>query len=75
MKRIDKERQKQLEPQRINFAIEELTKRNIEVFNVTSTSLQFNHKGHVITFFPFSGWHTGKTIKDGRGIKNLLKQL
>ena len=28
-----------------------------------------------VKFFPYSGWHTGKSIKDGRGIENLLKQL
>jgi hypothetical protein len=37
--------------------------------------LSFNWKGQAIIFWPFTGWHTGKSIKDGRGIKNLIKQL
>jgi len=31
--------------------------------------------GSTINFFPYSGWHSGKSIEDGRGFKNLLKQL
>jgi hypothetical protein len=37
--------------------------------------LLFQYKGATIRFYPFTGWHTGKTIKDGRGLNNLLKQL
>ena len=39
------------------------------------TKITFEYKGHKVTLFPYSGWHTGKSIKDGRGIDNLLKQL
>lgn len=66
MARLDKERQQELEPQRINFAVQKLSEIGIEVTSKDSTK---------ITFFPYSGWHTGKGIKDGRGINNLLKQL
>lgn len=39
------------------------------------TKIIFDFKGSPITFYPYSGWASGKTIKDGRGIENLLKQL
>ena len=39
------------------------------------TTLIFEYNGNTIRYFPYSGWHSGKGIKDGRGIKNLLKQL
>lgn len=37
--------------------------------------LSFEYKGATVKFFPFTGWHTGKTIKDGRGLNRLLKQI
>ena len=40
-----------------------------------SKCLQFEHKGSMVRFFPYTGWFSGKTVKDGRGLKNLLKQL
>lgn len=39
------------------------------------TSSSFCAVGHAVMHYPFTGWHTGKSIKDGRGIQNLLKQL
>ena len=73
--RLDKDRQKKLEPIRKTKAIEELNKMDIQIENEYLTSIEFLHKGSLVKFFPYSGWHTGKTIKDGRGLKNLLKQL
>ena len=75
MVRLDKERQQELEPQRINFAVQKLSEIGIEVTSKDSTKITFDWQGSKITFFPYSGWHTGKGIKDGRGINNLLKQL
>ena len=38
-------------------------------------SLTFTFKNQTVILFPYTGWHTGMTLKDGRGLKNLLKQL
>lgn len=76
MSRLNEERQKELEPQRMEYAAKQLLGIGIQsVFAVTDKCLQFDFKGEKIRFFPYSGWHTGKSIKDGRGLKNLLKQL
>ena len=75
MARLDKDRQEQLEPQRITFAVQQLQALGYGITHKDSTKVQFIHKGETITLFPYSGWHSGKTIKDGRGIDNLLKQL
>lgn len=75
MSRLDIERQKQLEPDRIEYAIEELTKLNITIDMVDARKIIFKWKDEYVTLFPYSGWHTGKSIIDGRGIQNLLKQL
>jgi len=75
MARLDIERQQKLEPVRINKAIAEIKALGLEIVYQDSTQIRFNFKGNLITFYPYSGWHTGKGINDGRGLNNLLKQL
>ena len=56
-------------------------KRSIEElgFRVTACpdqkKLTFELNGNTITVYPYKGWCTGKGIKDGRGIQNLLNRL
>jgi hypothetical protein len=33
------------------------------------------YKENEITYFPYSGWASGKGITDGRGLANLIKQI
>jgi hypothetical protein len=40
-----------------------------------SKCLQFEYKGSIVRFFPYTGWFSGQTVMDGRGLKNLLKQM
>lgn len=75
MARLNIERQQELEPKRIDYAVKELENIGVEIMQRTNTEIQFLHKGKVVKFFPYSGWASGATIKDGRGIKRLIKQL
>lgn len=75
MARLDQERQKELEPKRLISSREALQKLGFKVETVGNTELQFEFKNHTVKFFPYSGWHTGKSIIDGRGFKKLIKQL
>ncbi len=75
MARLDTERQARLEPERIAYAVAQLEGRGYEITYRDGTRIEFTHKGKTVKFFPYSGWATGKTIRDGRGLKNLLKQL
>jgi len=75
MARLDKQKQSELEPKRIQFAKSKLEELKIEITKQTSVEIQFLFKGNTISFFPYSGWYSGKGIKSGRGINNLLKQL
>lgn len=53
-----------------------LQKRGYEVeVDTANKCLVFEHNGNKIKLYPYTGWFTGKGIKDGRGMKNLLKQL
>lgn len=75
MARLNKERQQELEPKRIQTALNELTRIKVHILSHDDTKISFYHKNEMVIFYPYSGWHTGKSIKDGRGLKNLLKQL
>lgn len=76
MPRFNEERQSILEPQRMEYAKGKIEELGYEVTVVGSNRLQFEHgQGNYVDFYPYSGWATGKTIKDGRGLKNLLEQL
>lgn len=73
--RLDQNREKELQPKRIAFAVKKLNELGFISMEVDNTKIKFWHKGEPVTFFPYSGWHTGKSIKDGRGLDNLLNQL
>lgn len=73
--RLNIERQNELESSRIDYAIKLFNSMGYSTFCPTDKSVQIDFKGEKVTFFPYSGWHTGKSIKDGRGIQKLLKQI
>lgn len=75
MSKLDQNRQKDLEPKRMLHAIKEIKKIGYRIFKVSNSELQIVHNRQLIRFFPYSGWHSGTSIKDGRGINKLLKQL
>lgn len=75
MARLNVERQIELEPQRLKYAKEQISNLGYEVSEHNGNELRFFHKGEIVKFFPYSGWATGATIKDGRGLRKLLNQL
>lgn len=75
MSRLNIERQKELEPKRMSFAKEQIAKLGYEISFSNVTYLIFEYKGYPIRFYPYSGWHSGRSITDGRGLNKLLKQI
>lgn len=75
MARLNQQRQAELEPLRIEKTVEKLKSIGIEITFQDKSRIEFIWKGETVKFFPYSGWHAGKSIKDGRGFGNLLKQL
>jgi hypothetical protein len=73
--RLDKDREAQLQPQRIATAKLAIQNLGISIISEDDTSIEFMYKGGRVRYFPYSGWHSGSTIKDGRGLQNLLKQI
>jgi hypothetical protein len=72
--RLNQEREDILQPKRIEGCKAKLESLGF-VVTQADVSLKFQYRGSTITFWPYSGWHSGKSIKDGRGFNNLLKQL
>lgn len=70
-----KERQEQLEPGRIIYAKKMLKEIGYIAEQVNERAIKFNYNGEPVVLYPYSGWFTGKTVKDGRGIYNLLRQI
>ncbi len=69
-----KEREKELSPNRFSYAKTKLPEF-VDIIEETDTSLVFIWHGCRVTIYPYTGWFTGQTVKDGRGIHNLIKQL
>lgn len=72
--RLDKDREAKLEPKRMEHALEQIKKLGYSTGSGEKYII-FEHKGEIVRFFPYSGWATGKSIRDCRGLNNLLKQL
>lgn len=70
-----KERQEALQPGRIEYARTKLKALGYDVEQTSTAALRIIHQGSPVIIYPYTGWFTGKTVRDGRGIHNLLKQL
>lgn len=74
MGRLDQERQQRLEPRRMETAMETLQSMGYTPES-DGNCISFTHKDSPVKYFPYTGWATGKTIKDGRGLNWLVDQL
>lgn len=75
MPRLDIDRQHHLEPKRMQYCISQIEALGYRIIERYDTWFSFMHNDYIVRVYPYSGWHTGKSIKDGRGIRKLLKQL
>jgi hypothetical protein len=74
MARLNNNRQEKLEPKRLRHAVDKIIELGYTV-EIDEKKISFEFKGEKVTLFPYSGWHTGKSIKDGRGLENLINQI
>lgn len=75
MGRLDKDRQAELEPKRVSFAKNAIIDLGYLITYEDATRIEFYFKGSRVMVWPYSGWFSGATVKDGRGIKKLLEQI
>jgi hypothetical protein len=74
--RLNQEREEKLRPIRFTKAVKEIEKLGFKATDdVCMDRVRFEYEGSTILYYPYSGWATGKTIKDGRGLAPLLRQL
>ena len=66
---------KEEQAKRLAYDKEQITALGYAITHETETELNFLFKNHNVKLFPYSGWFSGKSVKDGRGLKNLLKQI
>lgn len=69
------EKYMKLAPARMTTAIHSVEKLGYKIDYQDDSKIEFQHRGSRVTYFPYSGWATGKTIHDGRGLLRLLSQL
>ena len=74
LKQFKKEGRKLVEKDRLKYAILKITELGYDIEH-THNEIIFTYKGNTISFFPYTGWASGKGIKDGRGLNKLLKQI
>lgn len=74
-RRLNKDREEYLQPQRMAAAKSEIMKLGLPITFENENQIDFTFKGHKISYYPYSGWATGKTIQDGRGWSHLFSQL
>jgi hypothetical protein len=65
----------QEEARRLKYALDKIMALGLTITFQSKSELRFWFKEKEVRLFPYTGWFTGKSIKDGRGIANLLKQL
>lgn len=73
--RLDKETEAELQPKRMSVAKLALQNLGYKIIFEDETQLHFMYGNFLVRFYPYSGWHTGKSIRDGRGLENLLRQI
>ncbi len=69
------ESKNKIQKSRLEYAEMMILELGFDIVSANKTELRFEFNGNTVYFFPFTGWHSGKTIQDGRGLNNLLKQL
>lgn len=64
-----------IEADRIRYARKALESLGYEVTEASAACLTFEYRGHMVRLYPYTGWFCGKSVKDGRGLNRLIKQL
>ena len=68
-------RKKEFEESRKMYAISEIEKLGYTLTDEDDQSIKFEYKGQTVTFWAYTGLFSGKTVRDARGIKNLINQI
>lgn len=59
----------------MEYARNQITALGYPVTEVKRHTLQFTFRGSPVTLYPYSGWFTGSTVTDGRGIELIRRTV
>ena len=62
-------------PGRMRHAKKRITSLGYKITQETQYELEFRYNCETVKFNPFTGWASGKSIRDGRGLQNLIDQI
>lgn len=61
--------------QKVQQTLEQLKKIGFQCSINGRTTIEINHKGSTVLYYPIKEWFSGKSVEDGRGFENLISQL
>ncbi len=70
MARLNIDRQKCLEPERIRYAIEKITALGYTITYKDDSSIRFIHKGKTVTFYPYVDGRPVQVLRMAEVCKN-----
>lgn len=70
-----KAKRRELLPERMAHAKKRIAMAGYAFTCPDDMSISFMYKCCPVRFYPYTGWFTGKSVKDGRGLQNLLDQV
>ena len=70
-----KAKRAELLPERMAHAKKKLGMAGIQFSCPDDLTIMFRHNCETVRFYPFTGWFTGKSVQDGRGLQNLLRPV
>lgn len=70
-----KARRSELITERMEHARKKLFQAGISYVCPNDLTISFRYNCETVLFYPYTGWFTGKSVKDGRGLRNLLNQI
>jgi hypothetical protein len=76
IKELARTKREQKEPSRSQYILRELKEKGYDPQeDKENKCIHFLLHGNTITVWPYTGWFSGKGIKDGRGTKKLFRQI
>lgn len=76
LKELTRAKREQKEPSRWQYILRELKEKGYDPQEDNENKcIRFLFHDNTITVWPYTGWFSGKRIKDGRGTKKLFRQI
>lgn len=76
LKEIRQQKRDENEPSRWDYVVKVLKEKGYSpIQDHAQKCIRFELRGNMVTVWPYKGWFSGKGVKDGRGIKKLLRQI